>query len=393
MWNYLEWGGAQIYLLAIMKRAKKDWNVRVFLPEHSSPDILSFVSEIGIEYELTTARLDNSPAATVKQKIKRQCHRIRAEISSLRKVWKYRKTETVIHVETAPWQSWLFLFALTLCGNVFVTVHNALVKTSGWREIIWKFRLKFLAKLNRLHILTANDEARESLRELAGDEFVRRVIVTRAGINPGETDDILSLSDDKTPIYQRLSLPNKKFTVLSVGQFIDRKGRWIFLEAAEKLLNEYDDLAFVWLMPNLPDGESMAKIEKMRLKNSFYPIFSSSVGRKRREILQFIGYADLFVLPSLLEGLPISLLEAMALKKACISSRINAIPEAIIDRQTGWLIESGDSDALAEAIFTLKNDNDLRKKIGENAREFVIRKYDEREMAELVIGEYEKSFD
>src|SRR5207248_2856104 len=80
VWNYLNWGGAQIYLLAIMKEAKADWDVVVILPHGSSSDILNFLDQIGVSYEFIDACIDSDAAPTVKRKLQRQYSRIRAEL-------------------------------------------------------------------------------------------------------------------------------------------------------------------------------------------------------------------------------------------------------------------------------------------------------------------------
>ena len=73
--------------------------------------------------------------------------------------------------------------------------------------------------------------------------------------------------------------------------------------------------------------------------------------------------ADVFALVSFQEGLPISLLEAMALKIPCISTNVNAIPEAVKHLETGLLIEAGDAEKLAEYFLKLKADKELREKL------------------------------
>ena len=59
LWTYTEWGGAQIYLLAVMKRAKDLFDIVVVLPRESMPDILGFLDRIQIQYDLIVAWLDN----------------------------------------------------------------------------------------------------------------------------------------------------------------------------------------------------------------------------------------------------------------------------------------------------------------------------------------------
>ena len=77
VWNYLDWGGAQIYLIAIMKEAREEWDVSVALPHGSSQEILNFIEQAGVRYEFIDASLDSGPATSIGLKIRRQFQRIR----------------------------------------------------------------------------------------------------------------------------------------------------------------------------------------------------------------------------------------------------------------------------------------------------------------------------
>jgi len=108
--------------------------------------------------------------------------------------------------------------------------------------------------------------------------------------------------------------------------------------------------------------------------------------------LRFFRIADAFTLPSFVEGLPIALLEAMAIGIPSISTDMNAIPEAIIDRETGIVIEAGDSDALAKRILDLKNNPSLRQRLSANGRAHVLENFDEREASRIAIDAYRECF-
>lgn len=393
VWNYLEWGGAQIYFLAIMKQARRNWRIKVILPRESSPEIIRFIEQVGAEYEFIDAHLDNSPAPSFKKKLQRQWHRIHAEAVTFRHLLKYDLRETILHIETAPWQSWLFLTALAIRGaNIFVTMHNSLPKTSRWREVLWRNRMQFVSRLKNFHILPSNQDTKNSLQGWVAPEFLRKTRVTYTSVNPVEIEKVLKTEINRNDLRKKHGLPADKFVVLCVGQFIDRKGRWIFLEAARKVLQRTSDIVFVWLTPKLPNEEEMIKIDRYNLGNAFHLILSETVGEKREEVLSFFRLADIFALPSFVEGLPIALLEAMALEIPSISSNINAIPEAILDKKTGLLVPAGDSDALAEAILSLKSDENLRTKLASEGRDWVLEHFDEREAARIAIESYEKCF-
>jgi glycosyltransferase involved in cell wall biosynthesis len=108
-------------------------------------------------------------------------------------------------------------------------------------------------------------------------------------------------------------------------------------------------------------------------------------------VLRFFRVADIFTLPSLWEGLPISILEAMALGVPTISTNVNAIPEAVKDMETGILIEPGSAIDLCDAILRLKDDEILREKVSSAGREHVLRYFDERDAAKIALNAYEES--
>ncbi len=90
----------------------------------------------------------------------------------------------------------------------------------------------------------------------------------------------------------------------------------------------------------------------------------------------YLAAADLFVLPSLAEGMSNALLEAMASGLPCIASS-NGSNEALIeDMKNGLLVPPKDSDALARAIGALATDSELAKRLGQAARERVVQLYD-----------------
>ena len=136
----------------------------------------------------------------------------------------------------------------------------------------------------------------------------------------------------------------------------------------------------------------MLKAESFELGENFVLITSDQVGKERGDLFNLIRLADVFALPSFVEGLPISMLEAMALGKAVVSTRINGIPEAVKHLETGYLIEPNNVDALVEAIRTLKTDEPLREKLAQAGSEFVLKYFEERIAARTGWQSYEESF-
>jgi glycosyltransferase involved in cell wall biosynthesis len=86
--------------------------------------------------------------------------------------------------------------------------------------------------------------------------------------------------------------------------------------------------------------------------------------------------ADVFCLSSFAEGLPVVLMEAMAMQIPCVSTSITGIPELIRDGIDGLLVPASDLDALVDALARLMDSSDLRKQLGTSARIRVLEHYD-----------------
>ncbi len=392
-WIYREWGGAQIYFLAIIKLALPDWDILVVIPQGSSPEIVRYLDHIGAKYEFIDVYLDLDPAPTIKRKLARHWSRVRAEIASIRFLRKFKLSECILHVETSPWASWMYLTALSLLGaNVFVTLHNALPTAPAWRVLLWKIRMQFVSRLPGFHIFTSNKDTKNSFKGWIKPSFWDKIPVTYTCVNPSEIDDAINADFVRDTARIALNIEAKAIVVLCVGQFIDRKGRWTFLDAAKIAAEKDRDLQFVWVAPGLPSAEDAKHINDYHLGDNFRLVLSSSIGSTRQHILRFFRIADIFALPSFVEGLPIALLEAMAIEIPSISTNINAIPEAIIDGETGILIDVGDAESLADQILRLKADPELRMRLSKAGRAFVIEHFDEREASRIAIDAYKECF-
>ena len=83
----------------------------------------------------------------------------------------------------------------------------------------------------------------------------------------------------------------------------------------------------------------------------------------------FLAACDVVVVPSLSEGMPLVPMEAMALGKPVVATRVGGTPEVVLDGETGLLVPPGDGAALALAIDTLLRDDEARRRMGSAGRE------------------------
>lgn len=358
------------------------------MPKGSNAQLLKFLDNIKVPYNFFNAHLDAEPALTFKRKLKRHINKIFCEFTLLNYLKNFNFDKSIIHTELAPWQSLLALLWLCRKAPVFVTMHNSLPSVSKWRFFLWKLKFWVLTQNSNFNLFTANKNTRDSLLPLVSKGFFNKVTVIYANIDPLEIEQSKTTRQESKEIFKKYNLPENKFLVFCVGQFIDRKGRWIFLEAARQLLRENEDLAFVWISNSKPSFEDLEKAKSYNLSENFIFITSDQIGTEHIDLFKLLRQADVFVLPSYLEGLPISILEAMALGIPTVSTNINAIPEAVRHLETGLLIEPGDTEELKNAILLLKNDSSLREKLSIQGKKYVLENFDETVVAKIAVEQY-----
>ncbi len=97
----------------------------------------------------------------------------------------------------------------------------------------------------------------------------------------------------------------------------------------------------------------------------------------RDDVQDLLGLLDVFVLPSYREGLPRSVLEAMAMELPVVATRVRGCREAVVDRVTGLLVPARDSSALKKAIAQILSSHELAQRLGKAGRERVVTTFDE----------------
>jgi glycosyltransferase involved in cell wall biosynthesis len=110
----------------------------------------------------------------------------------------------------------------------------------------------------------------------------------------------------------------------------------------------------------------------------------------RSDVPDLLAASDLFVLPSLFEGLPLSILEAMAAGKPVVATAIGGNDEAVVDGATGLLVPPGDPRALADAIRALLRDPERRRRLGEAGRRRAEAEFSAPEMVRRVAAVYDE---
>src|ERR1700722_10451548 len=162
------------------------------------------------------------------------------------------------------------------------------------------------------------------------------------------------------------------FEILCVATLSPPKGLPLLIKAVDRLVREGRSihLRLVGDGPHRRDLES----EIARLSLEGHTTLEGNCNQVR--VRAFYREADLFALASFAEGVPVVLMEAMAMELPCVTTWITGIPELIRHGIDGWLVAPGDVGQLADAIAKLMDDPELRQRLGRSARIQVQEKYD-----------------
>jgi len=170
------------------------------------------------------------------------------------------------------------------------------------------------------------------------------------------------------------------FEILCVGRLVPAKGQYVLIAAVKRLVKSIPNLRLT-LVGNGPDREGLARaIAEAGLDR--HVVLAGSANQDR--ILDYYRQADIFALASFAEGVPVVLMEAMAMEIPCVTTFVAGIPELIRNDIEGILVPPSDEVELASAIKRLIDDPALRRRLGVAARRRVMEKYDlDRNVTEL----------
>ncbi|MGH9703337.1 MAG: glycosyltransferase, partial [Candidatus Acidiferrales bacterium] len=169
-----------------------------------------------------------------------------------------------------------------------------------------------------------------------------------------------------------------------IGRLVVQKGPDLLLRAAQGAFQRFPDSAIVFI----GDGPMQTELEHLakELGIADRVIFAGS----RSDVPDVCQALDMVVLPSLNEGLPMSLLEALAAKRPTIATRVGGVPRLIRNNETGLLIESGDVAGLREAMERLLADPALAARLARAGRTLVEEQFSSQAMARKYLNVFEE---
>ncbi|HLX66582.1 MAG TPA: glycosyltransferase family 4 protein [Puia sp.] len=209
-----------------------------------------------------------------------------------------------------------------------------------------------------------------------------RAVVVNNGIDQRKFSPARSFTD----VRGELKIPRDAVLVLLLARFTAHKQPLTLIRAFHEAVGKMPELRLLMV------GEGDEKAEGMRLAGELGLTGEVYFSPFRQDVPDVLAASDIYVLPSLWEGLPIGLLEAMAMGRAVIGTRVDGTREVLQDGENGLMVEPGDVGVLAAAILRLARDRELRELMGARAVETVRERFNAAVMTKKIENIYNKTW-
>ena len=283
----------------------------------------------------------------------------------------------IIHAHGTRANSNVFWAAKSLDIPLIYTIH-------GWsfhddqKPLVKKFRIlseKFLTSKASLNISVS-----ESNKQ-SGQKYIKSFssTVVNNGIDQEKFNPAKSFSD----IRQELGIDKNATLLLFIARFTAHKQPLTLIRAFADALKKSPGLKLLMVGDGDEKAVALDLVKELSIEGNvlFLPF--------RQDVPAILNAANIFILPSLWEGLPIGLLEAMSMGKAVIATNVDGTCEIVRHQDNGYLIEVNNlQQNLAEAIVLMAGDNSLRQKFGTNAIETVRRHFNAASMTRQIENIY-----
>ena len=225
------------------------------------------------------------------------------------------------------------------------------------------------------------EKVREAAFVVTVSEFNRRFLLRELGESARARLRVVHCgvaTDTFAPARVAAREPDAPFTILCVGRLEEKKGQRLLLEACRRL----DERGLVFRCQLVGEGREHEALHRLRETLGLGNRVELLGARPREQIRDLLARADVFVLPSVVlpggraEGIPVALMEAMAMQRPVVSTRTSGIPELVEDGCTGTLVDPGDPDALAEALFAVHTDPERAARLAREGRRVVCERFD-----------------
>ncbi len=278
-------------------------------------------------------------------------------VNTFTSVWRRRRSIDIIHCQQLYLQSFVACFLGRVLGKAtLITVHGLPPRSPGLRGAFLRLVELLSVKICNTMVCVA-----DSLRKQLGTGTVIsngvRVASIRSAMLPrDEVRRSLGIGDE--------------FVAVFAGRITQDKGCLVLFEAAERILISGEVRLRLLLFGPVEEKIRALVSSRLRQSQGRYTYMG-----ELDEPWRFYGAADVFLLPSFREGMPMSVLEAMAAGLPIIATPVGDIPEAISEGKTGWLVPVGDGIALGKAIVAASLAA-RREEIGKEAARVATARFD-----------------
>ena len=228
--------------------------------------------------------------------------------------------------------------------------------------------------------------ARRVSRVIAITQALARFTVERVGL-PAEKVEVVHYGLDEPPPAwaenRPLLLPEGARVLLAISRLTTQKGVDVAVRALAEVRREHADAVLVVL----GEGEEREALE--RLARDLGVAEAVFLPGRAGDVADWLARAELFVHPARWEGFGLVLLEAMLVGRPVVASAVSAVPEIVVDGDTGLLVPPDDPAALARALARLLDDRDLAARYGDAGRERARREFSVDRMARRTLEVYD----
>lgn len=260
------------------------------------------------------------------------------------------------------------------CGGIVTTEHLAMVGGLWKRHVAKRFSSSFVSR-----VISITESNVEYLTRTHGLD-ARRITVIHNGVDLDSLD-----SAGPAGLRSELGLDDSVFVFAAVGSLEERKGHRFLLEAFAAVRKSGGSSCALVIVGRGQEEPALRALSA-KLEVGRWVFFLGH----REDAAALMRETDCLVVPSLVEGMPFVIMEAMAASKPVIASRIYGIPEIVLEGETGLLVRPGDVETLSSAMRTLCLDPDTAAGMGRRGRRRVSERFSSARMVRETQEVYEQ---
>ncbi len=247
------------------------------------------------------------------------------------------------------------LGALAHCKAVITSERSSLIGDHGWVRLLDKI----VTNSGMVKKMVAVSEA---TRQYCNEQMGIKMEKSTAILNGIDIDSLATGGRNSNgwsnDLRKELGIHENSLITSVVGRLHRQKGHEVLIKAVSRIVNKTSKIQVLFVGDGPLKEELQNMIAEYRLQKTILLLGN------RIDINDILGISDVFVLPSLWEGLPNAILEAMAAKLPVIATDVGGTKEVVVDGKTGLLVPPGDVDSLEKCLYWMIQDAEKREEMG-----------------------------